>query len=254
MATQGSVNVQGSAAAGTPPNDNPVQLGITDGTNIRTVAGDTSGRLTVGGGVAEGGAIVGNPVRVGGTDGTNIRTIGVNTVNQVLTNTEGQKATYRSSIVALATVTGATDVFTLIGSGTKTIRVLRVGVGGTINTAAQYVDINLFKRAAADTAGASTAPAVVPLDSNDAAGSAVTAAYTANPTINSTSPGVVAAARYFAALTGTPALLSPQLEFTFGDKNGRGLVLRGVAQTLCVNLNAPGNAGVFDIWMEWTEE
>jgi hypothetical protein len=168
-------------------------------------------------------------------------------------NTEGSKATYSAASIGLVTVTGATDVFTLTGSGTKTVRVTRVSVSGTIQTAAQYVDINLVKRSTADTAGTSATPTVVPLDSTDGAGTAVATSYTANPTLG-TGVGPIRAVRYFAALTGTPASLSSPVEFNFSTRNGRAVVLRGATQQLCVHLNAPANAGTFDIDIEWTEE
>lgn len=170
-----------------------------------------------------------------------------------MVNSEGQKATYRTAIVGLVTVTGATDVFTLKGSGTKTVRVLRVSVGGTIQTAAQYVDVNLVKRSAADTAGTQTAPALVPLDSADGAATAVANAYTGNPTLGA-AVGVIDAQRVFCPITGTPAAGTSQCNFDFGARNGRALVLRGAAEQLCVNLNAPANAGTFDIAIELVEE
>ena len=248
------ISVGGSATSGSAVTDNPLQCGVSDGTNVRYMLGDTAGRPQVAGAAANGAAVAGNPVLTGGSDGTNANTLRVDSVNQAAVNTEGRKATYRSGIQGLVTVTAATDVATLTGSATKTIRVLRVGVSGSIQTAAQYVDVALIKRITVDTGGASTAPTVVPLDSTDSPGTGVFTAYTGNPTVNDATLRVVSSARYFAALTGTPALTGAQIEFTFGDKNGRAMVLRGITQQLAVNLNVTANAGTFDIWYEWTEE
>lgn len=183
-----------------------------------------------------------------------IETVTDNAGNLVpVTCFEGQKATYRAAAVGLATAASATDVFIINGSASKTIRVTRVWVGGTIATTAAYVDISLIKRSTANTGGTSSATAVVPLDSAYAAGTAVVLQYTANPTTG-TAVGPIAACRYAAALTGTEAL-EVNYEFKFGDDNGSACVLRGTAQGLAVSFNTgPANAGTFDIWVEWTEE
>jgi hypothetical protein len=166
---------------------------------------------------------------------------------------EGQKATYRATATALVTVASATDVFLINGSASKTVRVTRVAVSGSVATTASYIDISLIKRSTANSAGTSSATAVVPLDSGDAAGTAVVLQYTANPTVG-TAVGAVAAVRYFAPITATATVLTPA-EFKFGDDNGRTLVLRGVAQGLAVSFNTgPALVGTFDIMVEWTEE
>lgn len=248
------ISVGGSVAAGNAVSDNPVNVGGSDGTLVRVLSTDSSGRLVVGGPVTGGSVLTGNPVQVGGTDGTNIRAVGVNAQNQVLVNTEGQKQTYRFAISGLVVVASPTDIFTLIGSGSKTVRVTRIGFSMTTQTAAQYVGVSIVKRAAADTGGASTAPAGVPLDSANNAATAVCAAYTSNPTINNT-VGTIATQRYFAPLTGTAALMAPTLFFDFGTTNGQALVLRGVAQQVAINIvGGSANASTADIFIEATEE
>lgn len=184
----------------------------------------------------------------------NIETVTDNAGNLVPVHTfEGQKASYRATATALVTVASATDVFILNGSASKTIRVTRVLVSGTIGTAAAYVDVTLVKRSTANTGGTSSATTIVPLDSAFAAGTAVALQYTANPTTG-TAVGTIAAAKYFAALSGTAAPTT-QLEFKFGDNNASTCVLRGTAQGLAVNFNTgPANAGSFDITIEYTEE
>lgn len=169
-------------------------------------------------------------------------------------NQEGQKLTYSAGSLALATVTGATDIYVLPGSATKTVRVSKVVVSCSIATAAQYVDVNLIKRSTADTAGTSGAVTIVPHDSADAAATSAPLSYTGNPTLG-TPIGVIDARRVFFPLTGTAALGNPPVVFDFGDRAGaKTIVLRGVAQQVAVNLNAPANAGTCDITAEWTEE
>lgn len=255
MALQvGQIAVAGSVASGAVLTDNPVYIGGSDGTNVRPVLVDTSGRQEVVGAAAAGAALAGNPVQVGGTDGTNARAIGVNSVNQVLVNTQGQRATYRCAALALATVTAATDIAILPGSASKTVRVTRVGIGLTIDTAAQYVNVNLVKRSAADTGGTSGAMTVALMDSTNGPTTVSPLSFTGNPSLGAaTNGGVIAAARYFAALSGTAAPTT-QLVFEFGTANGQAVVLRGVAEGLAINLGTTSNSGVADLYYEWTEE
>jgi hypothetical protein len=64
--------VVGTAAAGSPPSGDPVQVGGTDGTDIRAVKTDSSGDVEVlGQGTAAPGASAGNPVMTGTRDDSN---------------------------------------------------------------------------------------------------------------------------------------------------------------------------------------
>lgn len=161
------------------------------------------------------------------------------------------KATYRASITGLIVNAAATDIFTLIGSATKTVRVTRVGVSG-VSGSAITVDVVLVKRSAADTVGTSTAPAAIPLDSADAAGTAVAKAYTVNPTLGA-AVGTVAVKK---AMFGTSADWAIPAEFEFGAPTpAKPVVLRGVAEQLAVNLGgATVTSPLIDVFVEWTEE
>lgn len=59
--------VVGTAAAGAPPSGDPVQVGGSDGTDIRTIKTDANGNSQVVGGIAVG-AAAGNPVTTGTRD------------------------------------------------------------------------------------------------------------------------------------------------------------------------------------------
>ena len=55
---------------------------------------------------------------------------------------DGYKATYMAGFVARSAGTSATtDIFTIFGSATKTVRVLAMGISGSTATAAAYYDI-----------------------------------------------------------------------------------------------------------------
>jgi hypothetical protein len=167
-------------------------------------------------------------------------------------STEGLKASYGCATQSLATVTSGTDVARLSGSATTTVRVTRITVSGTIDTAAQYVNVGIFKRTAAASGGTASQPSIGLYDSTNAAVTAVVDLYTGNPT---TGAGIlVKAQRVWCALSGTAAASPGLAVFEFGTRNSQSLVLRGVAQGAAVNLGTTGNAGVFDIDFEWTEE
>src|SRR5579885_1247630 len=174
---------------------------------------------------------------------------------QIYALVDGQKATYRAAITALAAVTGCTDLFTLTGSASKVIRLSRVEFSGTIATAAMYLDVLGILRSTADSAGTKTNPSAIPLDTNDPAATAIVAAYTANPTLGN-AIGTIRADKYLLALTGTPAQ-PDRLVWEFGNRPGeRAVVLRGANSVFALNLNgvAISNATLIDIAIEWTEE
>lgn len=167
---------------------------------------------------------------------------------------DGAKWTYSIGITGLVTVTGATDVFTITGANGIVTRVLRAAASLTIQTAAQYVDIQIIKRSTANTAGTSTTPTPTKHDPQAPAASSTINAYTANPTTG-TLVGVVDVARVFASLTGTAAASPGAAVFNFGQLPGeQAEVLRANTDVIAINLNAPANAGTGDFSFRFTEE
>lgn len=73
--TGGRQIIVGAAADGAAVTGNPVLIGGDDGTNAQSIAVDTSGRLTIVGAAADGAAAAGNPVLMAGSDGSNAETI-----------------------------------------------------------------------------------------------------------------------------------------------------------------------------------
>lgn len=178
----------------------------------------------------------------------------VNAANQLQVTTEGQKATYGAAATAFSAGTGATtDIFTIYGSASKTVKVQKLLISSTTATAASYFDIVVAKRSTAFSGGTAANPTVVPLDSNNAAGTAVVSNFTAAPTAGS-NVGSISSVKYFSPLTGTAAPVT-SVSFDFGSL-GQPVVLRGVAQGLAVTLNGvtPANAQSWDIAVVWTEE
>lgn len=165
--------------------------------------------------------------------------------------------TYVATGIGIAPAGSATDIACLTGSATKVIRVQRMRVSGTAGTLIS-VPVLITKHASANTGGTPATGTALPvpytLDTNNVAVTATATAYTANPTISDAAPGIVTAAILPLGLTGT-TLASVGVLFDFGDLNyAQKPILRGVAQQLCVNLNATSpSSGLVNVSYYWTE-
>lgn len=170
------------------------------------------------------------------------------------TSVDGYKATYSAtSAIAFASATSATDIFTITGSATKTIRIIRIAFSAQ-ETTAGVVNVLLIKRSAANTGGTSASAIAVPHDSTNSAATATVLNYTANPSSLGTSVGTVRAARVFIPTTGTDtADFSNEWDFGMGPEQA--IVLRGISQVLALNLNSTTViGGTWTCYIEWTEE
>jgi hypothetical protein len=175
----------------------------------------------------------------------------IGTTGILAINSEGTKPTYSAGLIAFTPVATPTDFWQIAGSASKTVRVTRLSISG-FATSAISVDVQLIKRSTASTAGTPTAATVCPHDSNDAAGTAVVNSFATNPSALGTSLGLVRAAKLNLGATGAAGTVT----WDFSKRNSKGLVLRGVAQSL--NLNWAGNAvpagTLLCIDCEFTEE
>lgn len=163
---------------------------------------------------------------------------------------------YSATGIGIITASAATDVACLTGSATKVVRVQLVRVSGSAS-AITNVPITLRKNASADTGGTPATSTALPVpyaqDSASAAASATTVAYTANPTINDTTPGLIDSSVLVLAATGTLAG-NQASTFDYTERNFmQATVLRGVAQQLCVNFNGTTVTDVISITFKWTE-
>jgi hypothetical protein len=212
---------------------------------------------------AVGNALVANPVSVGAIcNGVN----GATAANQALlgsqgaslsVNTEGRQATY-SACFAVTPAASATDIAMIIGSASKIVRLTRVAISG-IATAVAVIDVVGIKRSAADTGGTITAQNITNHDSNDAVATAVCNAITVNATLGAQGSKYAGNVRFSKLGLQTAANLlgaAPQpLVWDFTNRNERSVVLRGIADAFCVNLNGVQSSGqVMDLEFTWTEE
>jgi hypothetical protein len=163
-----------------------------------------------------------------------------------------QPPTYGATFTGLAVPqTGAGDAVCLVGSATKTIYIQRIAVSG-VDSTAQTSNMNLVKRTTANSGGTSTNAVNAKYDTNNAAPTAVLTGYTAVPTPGT---GFIHLARSigFAAATGAP---SAAIVWEFDPSQlVQQLVLRGVAQSACVNFpSAFTTAGPsLNVSYTWTE-
>jgi hypothetical protein len=164
----------------------------------------------------------------------------------------GYKASYSVAVLGLVVATTPTDVFTIAGSATKTVRITYISVSGTENNATVR-DIQLLKRTTANSGGTSTTPEIVEHDSNSAEATAVVTAYTANPSLG-VLEGVIRSGKLSIPATNLTGA-ADRLVWTFGDRPSQVLVLRGISETVAVNLNGVTmSTPSFNLVIEWTEE
>lgn len=152
--------------------------------------------------------------------------------NPLSVSTSG-RATYVATSAFFTPAATPTDVAAIFGSASKTVRVLRVSIAST-QTAAGINNWFLIKRSTATTGGTPTTLTSVPLDSANAAATAVVVNYTANPTPGSAvgtvkAVGVLSPAP--ASVVSDPYIIHDELY------NGQGIVLRGTGEGLALNFN-----------------
>lgn len=167
------------------------------------------------------------------------------------------RQTYSATVEGLVPATLATDVFTIIGSATKTVYVHKITVNGT-RTAHAHDLVILNKRSTANTGGTSTVRTIVPHDSSNEAATAVVRSYTANPTVGTLVGNIFSSRVSFPVQTpsnaqGNGGSVRPWVWDSGHD--GQPIILRGVAQQLAVNLNGVTiTGGLLNISIEWSEE
>jgi hypothetical protein len=193
---------------------------------------------------------------VGGTDATVIGNSGNRLLVDALVSSsnttliDGVLATYSASAEFTAGTT-PTDVFTLTGSATKTIKIRKITLGLTV-TSGVNLGIFVVKRSTANSGGTSTTRDAVPWDSNNAAATAVCRAYTANPTLG-TLTGNLQTALAYASGGGTIGSTPLVLEYTGTAQQP--LTIRGTSQLIAINMGGVTRAGnSIRATVIWTEE
>lgn len=153
---------------------------------------------------------------------------------------------------------GATpqDVFTITGSATKAVTIVRAGIS-TTQTTAGVNTWHLLRRSTANSAGTSAAVTAVPTDDDFAAATATVLQYTANPTAGIL-VGRVWTGRLSSPLVTTAGAGNPIIEVPTSDgrSGGQPLVLTGTGDVLAWNFNGvalPAGLSV-TAYVWWTEQ
>lgn len=171
---------------------------------------------------------------------------------QTVTTENAATPTYVAGTSGLVPPAAANDILEIIGSASKTVKIRQVQISCTATAAAAY-DFTMIKRSTANTGGTSGLLAIVPLDANDAAGTAVIKGYTANPTLG-TLIGVVRTVKG-TVTTAAGTIMNVPTVFDFGTRSTEALTLRGTAQVAVLNLNgATMTGGSCNMDVEWTED
>ena len=175
------------------------------------------------------------------------------------------KQTYRAVSVGLVLAATPTDFFCISGSSSKTIRINTIEIASSGVSTAANIPLVLVKRASLDTGGtaasttANPANTITKLNSTFGTATATLIAYTANPTINDSSPGYIWSTNL---LVGAATTSGNRLYLNFNDDNG-GLtspptIPNGqTAQQYCLNgqsTSATLTSNSTAVTIEWTEE
>lgn len=183
---------------------------------------------------------------------------GVNTVPVPGQNclTESTINTYSATAIGLVPAATATDIACISGSSSRVIRVLAIRISGSTGTAIS-TPVVITKRVTLNTGGTAATGNALPVpyavDPTDAAPTATTTAYTANPTITDTTPGFIDAAVASFALTTTTGGAPLQFNWLTHIYN-EPPTLRTATQQVCVNLNGATIAtGLLAVSLLWTE-
>lgn len=181
---------------------------------------------------------------------------GVNTVPQtgIACLSEPTIDSYAATGIGIVPAAAATDIACITGSATRIVRLQSIRVTGT--GTAITVPVVITKHAVANTGGTAAVstdlPVPFPLDSTDAAASATTTAYTANPTI--TAGAGVTDIQFLGLAATTATATNAGVTFDYSGRNySEALTLRGVAQQVCVNLNGTSPTASLAVSFRWTE-
>lgn len=170
-------------------------------------------------------------------------------------NSEPTMATYGATGVGIVPAASATDIACLTGSATRVTRLQSIRVSGS--GTAISVPVLITKHIVANTGGTAATGTALPvpfrLDTASAAPTATTLAWTANPTITA-GAGILDNGNLGLVATTVGAAVQPYLLFDYSSRLfSQAIILRGVAQEVCVNLNATSPTALVNVTFRWTE-
>lgn len=170
----------------------------------------------------------------------------------IVTQSPNREQTYSAAATAVIPAANTTDMFTITGSASKTVKIKRIVVTGTSNSDID-IELRLIKRSTANTGGASAVLTAVPHDSLNAAATAIVRSYTANPVLGTQVGVMVSLKSQIGDNNGPSASIGlPLIESTAQKQD---ITLHGVNEVLAVNLNgaAKQTNQIMSFCIEWSE-
>ena len=185
--------------------------------------------------------------------------------NIPLVSMDSTRVTYRVAAQFTPTATAGVTLFSITGSATKTVRIMRIMVGGVSTALSDRAILALQRTSALGAGGTTVSPTVALLDrgasASYAAATAVVSHYTT--TLKAAGTGVggyLAVQRVFTDTVTTPTVASREDLVLFPERGvaiGSAIVLRGASDYLeCQNINASDLAAgtVLNYMVEWIED
>lgn len=186
-------------------------------------------------------------------DPNNPQLIGLNPIP--MADNDPYRATYGYSVVGYNSIaTNPTDVFTITGSATKTVRIRQIQISG-FAASATSAPLNIIRRSTLNTGGTSTTPTAGQRDTADDPATATMRFYSVNPAALGTTSGTIDGGRLgLVAASGVSQI--DRMNFQYGWLNEKAPVLRGATDSLCLNFGGQPwpSGGTLDIAIWWTEE
>lgn len=180
----------------------------------------------------------------------------------VISGVVGQ-ATYSASSAQLVPAASGTDIFCINGSTSRNIHIRRFIISGTAGTAITtpiLVNYNHSLDSGGTAATGLAAPVAAPFNPTQAASTISAAtAYTANPTVNDSTPNLLAVVSpTFAVTTTANSMTTLNFGPGFGPGFDKSLDIpkaSTVVAQICLNLDGKSiSSGVLNITAEWTED
>ena len=170
-----------------------------------------------------------------------------------ITASAGYKATY---VASWSSFTPAQAFFSIQGSATKIVKVLRIGFSGTQTTASTIIPVLTITDALFPGVGVSVAPTgIVPFDSNSPAATATPRTYTANTTGGGAVVGFIKNVKFTVPVAAAASAGQNEYIFNFTSNFSQDVVIRGTSEVVSLTLlGVTLTGGSTSIWVEWTEE
>ncbi|MBY0552808.1 MAG: hypothetical protein K2W95_36330 [Candidatus Obscuribacterales bacterium] len=158
----------------------------------------------------------------------------------------GTTVTYMSSDAQFTPGSSATDIWTMFGSGTKTVKIYYIGLHYSGN-ASGLATFFLLRRSSTNSGGTSSTTTPTKMDSNNGSATCTITTYTANPSSLGTGAGQLAVFGTNPFGTGFSATMVTYgpTEFALFDYRllGQPLVLRGTSEGVVLNCNGTSPTG-----------